>query len=45
MLDNDTMGELLRSPALKSDAVHLNGEGYRALAERLHRLLQARGAL
>ncbi|MGY3864561.1 GDSL-type esterase/lipase family protein [Aeromonas bivalvium] len=45
VLDNDTMGELLRSPALKSDAVHLNGEGYRALAERLHRLLQARGAL
>ena len=45
VLDQDTIGELLRSPALKSDAVHLNGEGYRALAERLHRLLQARGAL
>ncbi|MFM4705296.1 GDSL-type esterase/lipase family protein [Aeromonas bivalvium] len=45
VLDNDSIGELLRSPALKSDAVHLNGEGYRALAERLHRLLQARGAL
>ncbi|MGY3869092.1 GDSL-type esterase/lipase family protein [Aeromonas crassostreae] len=45
VLDNDSIGELLRSPALKSDAVHLNGEGYLALAERLHRLLQARGAL
>ncbi|MGE6121385.1 hypothetical protein ACPCT8_15360 [Aeromonas media] len=45
MLDNDSLGELLRTPGLKSDAVHLNAQGYGALAERLHRLLQARGAL
>ncbi|MGY3943173.1 GDSL-type esterase/lipase family protein [Aeromonas tecta] len=45
VLDNDSIGELLRSPALKSDGVHFNEQGYRALAERLHRLLQERGAL
>ena len=44
VLDNDSLGELLRTPGLKSDAVHLNAQGYGALAERLHRLLQARGA-
>lgn len=45
VLDNDSIGELLRSPELKSDAVHFNEQGYRTLAERLHGLLQARGAL
>lgn len=45
VLDNDSLGELLRTPGLKSDAVHLNAQGYGALAERLHRLLQTRGAL
>lgn len=42
VLDEDSIGELLRTPGLKSDAVHLNAQGYGALAERL---LQARGAL
>ncbi|MFQ2558098.1 hypothetical protein ACK3Z7_01605 [Aeromonas caviae] len=45
VLDNDSIGELLRDPALKSDAVHFNAEGYRTLAQRFHRLLQERGAL
>ncbi|MFM5144980.1 GDSL-type esterase/lipase family protein [Aeromonas rivipollensis] len=45
VLDNDSIGELLRTPGLKSDAVHFNAQGYGALAERLHRLLQERGAL
>ncbi len=45
VLDNDSIGELLRSPGLKSDTVHLNEQGYRTLAERLHGLLQERGAL
>lgn len=45
VLDNESIGELLRSPALKSDAVHFNEQGYRTLAERLHGLLQERGAL
>nr|WP_253264982.1 hypothetical protein [Aeromonas media] len=45
VLDEDSIGELLRTPGLKSDAVHFNAQGYGALAERLHRLLQERGAL
>ena len=45
VLDEDSIGELLRTPGLKSDAVHFNAQGYGALAERLHRLLQASGAL
>lgn len=44
VLDEESIGELLRSREFKSDAVHLNGAGYRALAERLYRLLQERGA-
>ena len=42
VLDNVSLGGLLRTPGLKSAAVHLNAQGYGALAERL---LQARGAL
>ncbi|MFM5029397.1 GDSL-type esterase/lipase family protein [Aeromonas rivipollensis] len=45
VLDEDSIGELLRTPGLKSDAVHFNAQGYGALAERLHRLLQEHGAL
>lgn len=45
VLDNDSIGELLRSPGLKSDSVHFNEQGYRTLAERLHGLLKDRGAL
>lgn len=45
VLDDDSIGELLRSPGLKSDGVHFNEPGYRTLAERLHWLLQERGAL
>ncbi|PJC92889.1 arylesterase [Aeromonas lusitana] len=45
VLDNDSIGELLRSPTLKSDGVHFNEQGYRVLAERLHRRLQESGAL
>lgn len=45
VLDNDSIGELLRSPGLKSDSVHFNEQGYRTLAERLHGLLKERGAL
>ena len=36
---------LLRDSAMKSDAVHLNAQGYRALAEGIHDTLQAEGAL
>lgn len=41
----DLLVSLLRKPAYKSDLVHLNGAGYRALAEALYEILRAEGAL
>jgi acyl-CoA thioesterase-1 len=43
--DGETMGSLLRDRDLKSDAVHLNGVGYRLMAEAIHELLLTQGAL
>lgn len=39
------LADLLRDPAMKSDAVHLNARGYRALAEGIRQTLQREGAL
>ncbi len=39
------IGPLLRKPAYKSDPIHLNKQGYRALAESIHELLVSSGAL
>jgi lysophospholipase L1-like esterase len=44
-LVDDLVAGLLRRPAYKSDAVHLNAAGYRAMAERLAEELRAAGAL
>ncbi|MBY6186383.1 arylesterase [Marinobacter hydrocarbonoclasticus] len=44
LLVDDLIGELLRTPSLKSDPVHLNAEGYRALAEALDKRLRDAGA-
>ncbi|GAA0682445.1 arylesterase [Marinobacterium maritimum] len=41
----DLLAGLLRQPAMKSDAVHLNARGYRVLAEGIHQVLQEEGAL
>ncbi|MBA4502562.1 GDSL-type esterase/lipase family protein [Marinobacterium marinum] len=41
----DLLSGLLRDSAMKSDAVHLNAQGYRALAEGIHATLQKEGAL
>lgn len=41
----DLLSNLLRSPRYKSDAIHLNQQGYRLLAESINELLIARGAL
>ncbi len=41
----DPLTELLRSPAYKSDPVHLNAEGYRRLAEAIHQRLSETGLL
>lgn len=39
------VASLLRRPGYKSDAVHLNADGYREMAERIHRFLVEEGAL
>lgn len=39
------IASLLKSPALKSDTIHLNAKGYRKMAEALYELLQDNGAL
>lgn len=41
----DSLPELESTPSMKSDAIHLNDAGYRALAEAIHRLLIQAGAL
>lgn len=41
----DLLSNLLRNPRYKSDAIHLNQQGYAILAESIHKLLIARGAL
>lgn len=41
----DLLSNLLRNPRYKSDAIHLNQQGYRILAESIHELLLSRGAL
>ncbi|MFO7809387.1 GDSL-type esterase/lipase family protein [Guyparkeria sp.] len=45
VLVDDLVASLLRRPAYKSDAVHLNAEGYRSMAERLAEILRDEGAL
>jgi lysophospholipase L1-like esterase len=43
--EGEVFNEVLRDPALKSDAIHANAEGYRRVAERLATLLRAAGAV
>ena len=45
VLIDDLVADLLRRPGYKSDAVHLNEAGYRAMAERLAEVLREEGAL
>ena len=45
VLVDDLVASLLRRPGYKSDAVHLNAAGYRAMAERLDEVLRESGAL
>ena len=44
VFDGETLADLLRSSEYKSDAVHLNAQGYRLLALALHELLTEHGA-
>lgn len=45
ILIEDTLSELLKSPSMKSDRIHLNNAGYRVLAEAIHVNLLEAGAL
>lgn len=43
--DLETLPEILGNPALKSDMIHPNNQGYQTMAENIYRLLQEQGAL
>jgi lysophospholipase L1-like esterase len=45
VLLDDLIADLLRTPGYKSDAIHLNAKGYRALAEQISTMLKQHGAL
>ncbi|MEL0035254.1 MAG: arylesterase [Gammaproteobacteria bacterium] len=42
--DDETIGSLMRSPSMKSDAVHFNRAGYAEMAEQIYALLRDNGA-
>jgi acyl-CoA thioesterase-1 len=44
VFDGRLLGSLLRTVSYKSDPIHLNAAGYRAMAEDLHELLEDNGA-
>ena len=43
--DSSLIADLLRSPSYKSDPIHLNAQGYRAMAEDIHELLSTHWAI
>ncbi len=45
VFDGELIGDLMRSPSMKSDPIHFNQAGYRAMAESVYTLLQDQGAL
>jgi hypothetical protein len=45
LIDVDTISDVLQFPGNKSDAVHPNEKGYRAMAESLQALLESNGAI
>lgn len=45
VFDGSLIGDLQRSPQLKSDHIHFNKKGYRKMAESIYKLLRENGAL
>lgn len=45
ILQGDIVASLLRKPAMKSDSVHFNSNGYRAMAQAIAKMLYEGGAL
>lgn len=45
VFDGELVADLLRTPSLKSDQIHLNAAGYRQMAEAIHELLIDAGLL
>jgi len=45
VFEDDLIGNLLRKSAYKSDPIHFNQQGYRAMAEAIHDLLLENGGL
>ncbi|NEV63460.1 arylesterase [Thiorhodococcus minor] len=45
VFEDDLVAQLMRRSRYKSDAIHFNQEGYRAMAESIHDLLVEEGAL
>jgi len=44
LIENKIVASLLRKPAMKSDSVHFNSKGYRALAQAIATMLDEGGA-
>lgn len=45
IFDGQIVGDLIRTPSMKSDSVHFNQKGYRKLAENIYQLLLDKGGL
>lgn len=45
VLIDDLIADLLRTPEYKSDAIHFNAKGYRAMAEQIYNVLKQQGAV
>ncbi|MGI9289681.1 MAG: arylesterase [Gammaproteobacteria bacterium] len=45
VFDGELIGSLLRTTSYKSDPIHFNAKGYRAMAESIYELLADNGAL
>jgi len=44
LVEDSIVAKLIKKPAMKSDSVHFNAAGYRALAEAIYTLLNENGA-